>query len=295
VNLDVFHPLSAHVPVRLRTELSLRALSYAKTRSLLHERSDGQIPSIIFGRDETGRHGNFHPHAYQRICACDKWAKRLDKVHTASRRMKVRSDWQWKELDCSNSSDALLMNVFCYPGTSQLAGLRSQLNLEDEAAEPAFGFKPRIPLQRGRTDNSEMDMKIGGLLVEAKLTESDFQWATAGLLSRYRDLEAVFDLSILPSRNEKYRGYQLIRGALAAYALDCSFCVFCDARRPDLVEDWFAVLCAVRSAELRCRLGLVTWQELASALSYDQQQFLEEKYGIVPTTNYEGGPYRPLI
>lgn len=123
-------------------------------------------------------------------------------------------------------------------------------------------------------------MKVGGLLVEAKLTESDFQSARFDLISRYRDLEAVFDLSELPVRNGKQSCYQLIRGALAAYETECSFCVFCDARRPDLIEAWYTVIRAVRPSSLRCRLKLLTWQELAAILPRDLQQFLAAKYGI---------------
>ena len=44
---------------------------------------------------------------------------------------------------------------------------------------PQFGFRPRIPLRNGRTDRTEIDMKLGDLLVEAKLTETDFQTAPA--------------------------------------------------------------------------------------------------------------------
>jgi hypothetical protein len=196
--------------------------------------------------------------------------------------MKLRSNWQWKELDCSNSSDALLMNIFCHPEVMAGNRIRAMLNA-DWDAEPEFGFKPRVPLQKGKSDNTEVDMKIGEQLVEAKLTESDFQWASPNLISRYRDLETVFDRSELPTRNGKHAGYQLIRGTLAASALGCSFCVFCDARRPDLIEDWYAILRAVRPVELRCRLKLLTWQELASMLPPDLQLFLAEKYGIFGT------------
>ena len=149
-------------------------------------------------------------------------------------------------------------------------------------AEPQFGFKPRTPLHGGKHDNTEIDMKVDNLLVEAKLTESDFQSSSYGLICRYRDLETVFDQSQLPVRNERQSGYQLIRGTLAAYATGCSFCVACDSRRPDLVEGWFRVMRAVRLFELRCRLKLLTWQELATALPEDLQEFLADKYGIVP-------------
>ena len=265
--------------VSLRTELSLRSLRFATTHGLLYERTDGQVPSILFGHGEDGRHGNFHELAYKNICANEEWAKRLGKVHTASKRARVRANWQWKELDCANSSDALLMNIFCYPEVMARAGVRAMLGVESNAV-PEFGFKPRTPLKGDRRDNTEIDMRVGDLLVEAKLTESDFQSARTSLISRYRDLELVFDVSELPLRNGKQGGYQLIRGTLAAYATGGSFCVFCDSRRPDLIEGWYRVMRAVHLFELRCRLKLLTWQELASTLPGDLQEFLAEKYGI---------------
>jgi len=270
--------------VGLRQELSLRNLQFASSHGYLYELSDGEVPSILFGRDDNGRHGNFHPDAYRRICTNDQWARRLEKVHTAYKRSRLRSNWQWKELDCCNSSDALLMSIFCHPEVLEQTRTRVLLGLESKAV-PEFGFKPRTPLQNGKHDNTEIDMKIDELLVEAKLTESDFQSAGIGLISRYRDLEAVFDVSELPARNGKYCGYQLIRGALAAYATGCSFCVLCDGRRPDLVESWYRIMRAVRPFELRCRLKLLTWQELASVLPKDLQQFLSAKYGIFPAAS----------
>jgi hypothetical protein len=266
--------------VGLRTELSLRGLRFAKERSLLHDRTDGRTPSILFGRTEAGRHGNFHPASDESICAKADWAKRLQKVHTAYKRSRARADWQWKELDCAYSSDALLMNIFCYPGVTADAAVKSLLGV-DATAAPEFGYKPRTPLQANRTDNTEIDMKLGNLLVEAKLTESDFQSAKPGLVSRYRDFEMVFEAERLPMREGKHAGYQLIRNILAAHATESCFCVLCDARRPDLIEQWFRVLCAVRSCELRSKLKILTWQELASALPGDLQHFLRTKYGIL--------------
>lgn len=265
----------------LRSELSLRNLRFASENGFLHERTDGQVPSIIFGRDEKGRHGNFHPAAYQRICSNREWSRRLEKVHPASKRSRVRADWQWKELDCANSSDALLMNIFCHPEVMRSTQIQAMLGIGLDVT-PEFGFKPRTPLRAGRRDNTEVDMKVDNLLIEAKLTESDFQSARFDLICRYSDLEMVFNLSELPIQNRMQKSYQLIRGTLAAYATECSFCVFCDARRPDLVEAWYGVMRAVRLFDLRCRLKLLTWQELASGLPNDLQQFLATKYGIFP-------------
>ena len=80
---------------------------------------------------------------------------------------------------------------------------------------------------------------------------------------------------------EGYASYQLIRNVLAAYAQGASFCVIHDERRPDLREAWFQVMAAVRSAEMRTRLKVLTWQELAGILPDDLQKFLDLKYGIV--------------
>ncbi len=193
--------------------------------------------------------------------------------------MRPRADWPWKELDCSNSSDALLMNIFCFPEVMESRSIRALLCVENDA-QPEFGFKARVPLHGSKRDATEIDMKIGELLVEAKLTESNFQMADSKLLARYRDLESVFDLAELPVRNGRHAGYQLVRGALAAYASGCSFCVLCDARRRDLMETWFQILRAVGDVELRSRLKLLTWQELAGRLAPELQDFLEKKYGI---------------
>ena len=40
---------------------------------------------------------------------------------------------------------------------------------------PEFGFKPRVPLTSGFVERTEIDMKLGSVLFEAKLTEADFQ------------------------------------------------------------------------------------------------------------------------
>src|ERR1700722_3417240 len=120
-------------PISLRRELSCRALALAASEKHLHEVLDGEIPSIIFGRDETGCHGNFYTASYERICSEPLWARRLEKVHTASRKSKCRANWRWMELDCANSSDALLMNIFCYPETLRDGRVAHLLGVEIDA------------------------------------------------------------------------------------------------------------------------------------------------------------------
>ncbi len=135
-------------------------------------------------------------------------------------------------------------------------------------------------MKQGRADRTELDMVIGDLLVEAKLTESDFQTASKELVEQYRDFVKVFVRKELPRRNGRYEGYQLIRNVLAALATGSSFCLLADARRPDLREQWFAVMRCVRDADLRTRCKMLSWQELAEVLPERLRNFLAEKYGI---------------
>jgi len=179
------------------------------------------------------------------------------------------------------------MNVFCAPET--LIEGRALDLLGIAPAEPEFGFKARVPLLEGKFDRTEVDMKLGDLLVEAKLTEADFQTKPKELVDRYRDFKTVFRSRELPQSKTHYGSYQLIRNVLAAFALESSFCVMLDARRPDLLEQWYAVMQAVRLVELRVRCKVLTWQELSSVLDPDLQYFLDEKYGIRlgPVTPYQ--------
>ena len=194
--------------------------------------------------------------------------------------MPRKADGTRRELDCANSSDALLMNIFCYPGITHRAAVCSLLGIRT-GLRPAFGVRPGIPLKNGAEDRSEMDLKLGQLFIEAKLTEGDFQTARSDLVQRYRDFESVFDVARLPRSKERYRSCQLIRGALAAYGHGASFAILCDQRRQDLIEHCFEIMSAVTSAELRCRMSVVTFAKFGtSAMPPKVRAFLAEKYGI---------------
>ena len=68
---------------------------------------------------------------------------------------------------------------------------------------------------------------------------------------------------------------------LAAYALSLNFCLLLDARRPDLLEQWYRVMRCVRSLTFCARCKVLTWQELAVCLPAALREFLRVKYGIV--------------
>jgi hypothetical protein len=274
----------------LRRDLNARAQHLAITNNLLYEQTTGNAPSIIFGCDERSHHGNFHPASYAAICANPDWSRRLIKTHTAHRRVRARADWQWMELDCANNSDALLMNLFCHPTVFSDGHLNSTVaNLlgVETKAQPSFGIHPGVPLTNDHLDRTEIDLQLGSLFLEAKLTESNFQTASPRLVKRYCDLETIFDVERLPrkqtsAKSDIIQGYQLIRNVLAAFASDASFCVLCDGRRRDLIEIWYSVLSAVHYPSFAWRLKLLTWQELETTLSEDLQSFLDAKYGILP-------------
>jgi hypothetical protein len=315
---------------QLRQELGLLNRRHAQGRA--HVESYGSAPVIVYAPEE-GRHGNFLDAAYMEITARPEWMRRFDKIHAQGRSL-PKAERRWRELDSSMSSDALLMNVFCTPGVVESEAVRRMLGVERDAL-PVFGWKARVPLHRGLSDRTEVDMRLGSLLVEAKLTETDFQTRSAAVVEAYRDFDEVFERELAPRvalrtlrRREVvefpeefsqepedvgasvdemelraeaanayhaeivakglaqqptepgFAGYQLIRNVLAAYAHGCSFCLMHDARRPDLREAWFQVMAAVKSAEMRVRLKVVTWQELAAVLPEGLQAFLDWKYGI---------------
>jgi len=312
----------------------VRNRRYARGRA--HVESYGASPVIVYA-PEGRRHGNFFDATYAAIAARPEWMRRFGKIHAQAARSLPKAERHWRELDSSTSSDALLMNVFCAPGVAASAALRSMLGVEGEAT-PVFGWKARVPLANGRLDRTEVDMRLGSLLVEAKLTENDFQTREAAIVEAYKDFDQVFERELLPrvemppkrrksptefpedysqefeslvdasapdpklllfiepltippqpaadhgssaAGEPGYASYQLIRNVLAAYAGDCSFCVVHDERRPDLREEWFQVMAAVKSAEMRVRLKVLTWQELSAVLPVDLQEFLDVKYGIV--------------
>ncbi len=265
----------------LREELIARNNSYAVLNLLPHVTSYGELPVVVYQQSECGRHhGNFIAASYRAILRRPEWRKRLQKAHSQGRRSLPAKDGSWRELDSSLSSDALLMNIFCYPGVTRRMEVCRILGLEPGGV-PEFGFMPRVPLLSEATERTEVDMKLGNKIFEAKLTEGDFQIERAALVERYRDFRDIFESRQLPRAMKKYVSYQLIRNVLAAHALNMDFCTLLDARRPDLLEDWYSIARCIRSATLRARCKVLTWQELSLCLPASLQRFLSVKYGIV--------------
>lgn len=264
----------------LRRELSARNLIWAE--HLEYEITFGRSPCIIHAGQADGGHGNFLAASWRRIQKQSRWRRRLEKAYTAGARVARSYDRRRGELEAANSSDALLMNLFCYPGMLRRPAVVRLLG-NQPGYLPAFGVRAHIPLSSDHADRTELDLQLGDLLIEAKLTETGFQTARPALVSRYRDLDVCFFVEELPrTATGDFESYQLLRGVLAAYALNSRFAVVLDHRRGDLIERWFDVLRAVRSSDLRSHLQLVSWQELATAAPSAVRTFLEAKYGITP-------------
>jgi len=263
----------------LRRDLANSAQQYALTQALPHCLSYGEAPIVCFEPyHDNSRHGNFFPASYKAICANPAWRRRLAKVHTLGHRALPATDrGRWMELDSCTSSDALLMNIFCHPGALRDKNFCALLGVEP-GLSPCFGYRARVPLVNGRFDRTEVDLLLGNLLVEAKLTESNFQSAPKRALQAYRDFDKVFDSSQLPQTGDKYLSYQLLRNILAACALQCSLCVLIDARRPDLIDAWYAVMRCVKPVELRTELRISTWQEVTDSAPLALRTFLAKKY-----------------
>jgi len=265
----------------LRRDLAECARSYALAENLPHCLSYGEAPTVCFEPyNDDSMHGNFLPASYKAIQTNSGWKRRLSKVHTLGRRTFPRTDrGRWMELDTCTSSDALLMNIFCHPAISRRGRLEAVLGIEP-GSSPYFGYRARVPLANGRFDRTEVDLRLGNLLIEAKLTESDFQCAEKSTLMAYRDFTAIFDCEQLPQTQTHFASYQLLRNVLAAYALGCSFRLLVDARRPDLVDAWYAIMKCVKPVQLRTELRISTWQELAEAVPLKLRTFMAEKYGV---------------
>jgi hypothetical protein len=135
-----------NLSVALRRAVAEQAKKYAHAESIPHCFSYGDDPTLCFFPYEgDSRHGNFLDRSYKAIQANPEWRKRLTKVHTLGKRsLPVTERGRWMELDTCMSSDALLMNIFCHPGTLQNSRVLALLDAE-LGATPLFGYRARAP------------------------------------------------------------------------------------------------------------------------------------------------------
>jgi len=270
---------NAYWSQKLRRTLNEAARVHAEATGAPYYHSlNENEPTILFEPYDNGnRHGNFHPESYAAILENPEWRKCLDREHPYPEALPHDRRHKARELDSAASSAALLMTIFCFPGIldTEVVGLLDC----GEPKVPQFEYLPRVPLSNGDTDWTHIDMKIGSLLCEAKLTEPDFTTVPAAKVERYAHLFDVFERRLLPrSSRGDYRFYQLIRNVLAAYHSGDSFLLICDARRPDLLHDWWEIARAIRIPSLRASCMFLTWQEILAASDANLRPFLQAKY-----------------
>lgn len=216
---------------------------------------------------------SFYQESFNHINENEKWRKRLEKQHPYFKD-------STKEMQSSNSSDALLMNVFCNPSISKNIGLIKLLHIQiDNASKDIiFGYKPGFS-NESSSRQTEIDMKIGNHIFEAKLTESSFTKKAIDIVLKYPHINEIFDVNGLPiNSDEEVLGYQLIRNICAAYKYNYDFTVLLDENRIDLIESFNKITQTIKIEHLKNRINYVSWQNIIHTLDGDFREYLAKKY-----------------
>ncbi len=251
---------------KLKSQLIELGKKYAEENKLKYE---PRKSALIFENNK-----NLLKASYD--CIEKNWGKRLEKAHSHfEKKLNIR------ELDSSNSSDALLMNIFCHPELNKWKSIKKLFNFSDtNEIKPIFGHKPGVEKDGRKPDETEIDMKLDKIYIEAKLTESDFTSKDKIIVESYDKFEKVFEKQYLEQDSNKYFNYQLIRNILAASKDGVNFILLCDARRPDLVRDFYLTVRCIKDVSLRSRCTIIFWQEVCKCVGGDLKPFLKEKYGL---------------
>lgn len=251
-------------PEELRLVIRQAAITYAADHQF--ELDEAPISAVMFNPIPH----NFHPASWTAIEANADWYQRTQAPHQQLPGI--------LQMQSSNSSDALLMNIFCHPSIGNWRGVSNLLGCPIES--PQFGFKALVRKDGTNGDATEIDLSVGDCLIEAKLTEKDFTEKDIADVSQYSDLTSLFHVWNLPVRNGRYQNYQVIRNLLAAIQHRKRHILLCDERRPDLVRSYFETVSCLKDVEHRNRCRVIFWQEIARACGDDLKTYLEARYGI---------------
>lgn len=213
---------------------------------------------------------SFCPESYESIKRNEDWTARTEKAHS-----QVSGAF---EMQSSNSSDALLMNIFCHPRIGTWKGVQKLFGFVPRM--PVYGVMARVPKAGTNGDDTEIDLAIGDSFAEAKLTEESFTAKAKSEVEKYEMFSDIFHVSSLPQDEDNYNNYQVVRNILAAVHHDKDHLLLCDQRRPDLVRDYLRTVACVRDVRIRQRCRVIFWQEIAQCVGKSLQEFLELKYGI---------------
>lgn len=254
----------------LKQELKSLAMNYANKYNLNYTMP---VPNsaVIF----TEVQSNFYKKSFTNITNKPNWKERLGKTHPYFKSRDV------KEMQSSNSSDALLMNIFCHPKMSKWKGI-AQLFGQSKIKYIDFGCKPGI-FKNGKPEiqRTEIDLIINNRIIcEAKLTEADFTNENKKSVEAYDKFEDIFQKVFLEQTVTEYKNYQLIRNILLAEQKHMPFYLLCDARRPDIFKSFYKTVRCVKDISLRNKCNIIFWQDIIKKVGKNLKDFLAEKYGF---------------
>ena len=212
---------------------------------------------------------SFEKESYEAIRGKKDWYIRTQKKHTHF------TDGTLEMQSC-NSSDALLMNIFCNPNFKSWNSPQNLLNISIDH-ELEFGWNPDFENEHPQYP-TEIDLKIGNHIFEAKLTEKSFTTKSKSVVDLYSDFKDVFEESYLLTPKKEIQQYQLIRNILTANKYNFFFTVIIDSSRIDLMKEVINVLKSIKDSDLRSRINIVTWQEIIDSCESKLKIFLQEKY-----------------
>lgn len=246
----------------LKTKLKMNAERMAKK----NKRVLGKPTKTSYIFDDIST--NFFCETYENIKNNAKWKRRLDKRHPS---FKDRT----KEMQSINSSDALLMNIFCHPDIFKWKGIKDLLGIEGTNSIE-FGWNPSFENEKPKNP-TEIDMKIGNHIFEAKLTETDFTDKEKRVVLGYSDFEKLFNKEFYDGL-EKIPEYQLIRNILVAYRYDYRFTLLVDERRIDLIKRLMYIIKYINNLDLKKRINFITWQEIVACTGEKLKDYISKKY-----------------
>lgn len=245
--------------LRLKKRLLSNALNLCKKKSF-----EGTQRKSAFLFNDISM--NFFPDTFTNICNNIDYKKRLDKTLPKAK--------DFKEMQSSNSSDALLMNFFAHPKIKEWKSLRDLISI-NESDNIEFGWKPEFSNEIKL--KTEIDMKIGDSIFEAKLTEKDFARKKLQTVLKYSNVGNIIDLQSLTNDNV-VSNYQLIRNLLTAEKYGYKFNLLVDESRIDLIREFYKVKCSIKISSLSDNFNFITWQEISNCVGGDLKSFITEKY-----------------
>ncbi len=260
----------------LKNELRELAVKYALNKELedmIHP-SGLRKTAVLFSKPEY----SFHPDSWNEIKSKKKYNDRIKKTHS-------NVGTGILEMQSSNSSDALAMNIFCYPKIKEWKGIANLFGLES-ITDIEFGIKPNIHKTETKEEKTEIDLVLHNadekVYCECKLTESDFTSKEKEEVLKYKEFHNIFEASYLPQTDKEFNNYQLIRNILAAEQKKTKFVLICDMRRPDLAREFYRTVRCIKDSyiELRNSCEIIYWQDIANVSGQELKEFLFEKYGM---------------